>query len=413
MDFRQVPSFVGLTHFPKSTQAGLSDFRGKSASCKIRRQSYRKVYLVGAKWYSLNSGSFSDITFHNQPFDLPENECRTFAQIGGDRAHLSLGSLELDDNDFASSKGVFDVDGGIGSGGGGKNGGGEGGDGFGDDSDEPSARQDVLAQHGKTEGDIPEDIRGLKTSDLKEYLKATHGGLTAWLARIWPGWRRRVAADPEFPFKVLMEETVGLGLTASGMIAAKGRRILAELDFALCDLCVGATMNFLLVYLLTPAFGARASGGMLAKLPANLFAKGQYSGLARLGSYLYKSALFSGSGFAASIIGTAASQGLVAVRRTINARSGKAKDSYPPLPNIFVNSAAWAGFMFVSSSPRYQAVAGVERLLFGLAPEAVAKIGSGVLRTANNILGGATWVAWVDAIGLQKTGGGEITGSVE
>lgn len=414
----QLLNFVSLTSLPKRAQEISLSPRVGSGLCQIKERSYRRQYLVNATRCTFDSESPSDAIFHNRPGDLPLNDWETFAQIGGDRAHQSLALSELEENDnyVANSKDIFHAGGGSGFGDNGKDGkgGGDGGEWFRDDSEEPSARQDVLAQHGKTEADIPQDIRGLKASDLNEYLKATRGGLTAWLARLWPGWRRRVAADPEFPFKVLMEETVGLGLTASGMIAAKGRRILAELDFALCDLCVGATMNFLLVYLLTPAFSARANSSLIARLPASLFAEGQYSILARLGGYLYKGALFSGCGFAASIIGTTASQGLVSVRRAIGSAQGeKATDSYPPLPNVFVNSTAWAGFMFVSSSPRYQAVAGLERLLFGFAPETVAKIGSGALRTANNIIGGATWVAWVDAIGLQKTDDGDIIKSNE
>ena len=44
------------------------------------------------------------------------------------------------------------------------------------------------------------------------------------------GWRSRIVADPQFPFKVLME----------------------ELDFVFSTLVVGSILNFILMYLLAP-----------------------------------------------------------------------------------------------------------------------------------------------------------------
>lgn len=287
------------------------------------------------------------------------------------------------------------------------------GDGGGDDDGDNSLT--LLRQFGRGDEVLPADLQSLPASQLAAYLKATRNGIVRWMTQIWPGWRRRVAADPDFPFKVLMEETVGLGLAASGMIAARGKNILNELDFAFCDIAVGGTLNFILVYLLTPAVvvggGAAAQRGMIGslgqvmkRLPANVFSKGGYSIGERVGGYLYKGGLFAVCGFGGSLLGTSLSQVLVLVRRTVaKARGGgEATVVEKKLPNVAVNSLAWAGFMFVSSNPRYQTVAGVERVLFRFAPEAVAKAGSGALRTANNVIGGAHWVWWARAIGLQK-----------
>lgn len=269
------------------------------------------------------------------------------------------------------------------------------------DSDN-SNRDDVLKSFGKTDADIPTDLRILSPTQLDSYLRATKSGFGAWLARSWPGWRRRVAADPEFPFKVLMEETVGLGLAASGMIAARGKKILSEIDLAFCDIAVGGTLNFILVYLLAPTIGARASS--LSNLPANLFVKGSYPLHSRIVGFLYKGTLFSICGFAGSVVGSTLSQSLIAARRAITAiRHPDQQLPEKVLPNVFINSAAWAGFMFISSNPRYQTVAGIERFLFSVAPDSVAKVSCGLLRTANNVLGGAHWVWWAKAIGLQKS----------
>lgn len=232
---------------------------------------------------------------------------------------------------------------------------------------------------------------------------------TGFVSSIWPGWRRRVLADPEFPFKVLMEETVGLGLAASGMIAARGKEILNELDFAICDIAVGATLNFILVYLLSPvapAVGATAvSKSAFARftssLPANMFAPGVFTVSQRAQGFLYKGALFAVCGFAGSLVGTSLSQALLTIRKVVAPDSVKTNKQ---LPNVAINSAAWAGFMLLSSNPRYQALAGIERVMFKYAPEVVAKTGCGAARTANNVLGGANWVWWAKYLGIQDSG---------
>ncbi len=48
-----------------------------------------------------------------------------------------------------------------------------------------------------------------------------------------------------------MELTVVLELAVSCMIASRGNIMLKELDFAICDIAVGGTVNFVLVYMFT------------------------------------------------------------------------------------------------------------------------------------------------------------------
>lgn len=285
------------------------------------------------------------------------------------------------------------VDGGSGSDAGGR---GDSGDGSGDNDDE--SLEAVLRNSNRTLEDLPADARNLTPEALLSYARATSSPFSAFLARAWPGWMLRCAADAEFPFKVLMELTVGLGLSSSGMIAARGKDIIKELDFAICDIAVGAAVNFLLVYLLTPTFappGAKLSA--VARLPANVFIAGAYSLPSRVATLLYKGALFGVCGFCAALAGTAASQGLIAVRRVVAPDAPVNTD----MPNVLATASAWAGFMCLSANPRYQAIAGIERGLFTFAPDTFAKLGSGLLRTGNNVVGGASWVWWARYVGLQ------------
>ncbi|MCE7766863.1 RETICULATA-related protein, partial [Pseudomonas putida] len=70
------------------------------------------------------------------------------------------------------------------------------------------------------------------------------------------GWRSRVAADPQFPFKVLMEELVGVSANVLGDMASRPNFGLNELDFVFSTLVVGSIMNFVLMYLLAPTASA-------------------------------------------------------------------------------------------------------------------------------------------------------------
>ena len=272
--------------------------------------------------------------------------------------------------------------------------------GGGDSDSGGGERKEVLQRFGLTEESLSPELQSLPAKQLQRYLSAIQNPFTGFLSRVWPGWRKRVAGDPDFPFKLLMEETVGLGLAASGMIAARGKNILAELDLALCDISVGATLNFILVYLLTPVIGAK--GGMLARLPSNVFSTGTYTMSQRAVSFLYKGILFSVCGFMGSMVGTSLSQGLLVLRRQRDRSRGIVKDDDKKLPGLFVTSAAWAWFMFISSNPRYQALAGAERLLFKMAPKGIAQTGCGALRTANNVLGGANWVWLAKKLKIQE-----------
>lgn len=284
------------------------------------------------------------------------------------------------------------IDGGSGAGGGD----GESGDASNDD--DPQSLQSALRDSGRTLDDLSQYARALPVPGLLSYVNATSSPLSAFLANNWQGWARRCAADPEFPFKVLMELTVGLALSSSGMIGARGKNIFKELDFAVCDIAVGAAVNFVLVYLLAPVLlPASVKPSVFAKLPANMFIAGNHSLPARIATLGYKGALFAVCGFAASVFGTTVSQGLIAVRSAVSPSSKPNKQ----LPNLLANSIGWAGFMALSANPRYQMVAGVERALFSFAPETVAKVGSAFLRTGNNVVGGANWVWWARFIGLQ------------
>ncbi|KAL2552804.1 protein RETICULATA-RELATED 3 [Forsythia ovata] len=57
------------------------------------------------------------------------------------------------------------------------------------------------------------------------------------------GWRSRVAVDPQFPLKVLMEELVGVTAFVIGNMTSRPNFGLNELDFVFSTLVIGSILN--------------------------------------------------------------------------------------------------------------------------------------------------------------------------
>ncbi|KAK4775905.1 hypothetical protein SAY87_023866 [Trapa incisa] len=223
------------------------------------------------------------------------------------------------------------------------------------------------------------------------------GALGLFLA----GWRSRVAADPQFPFKVLMEELVGVSACVLGDMASRPNFGLNELDFVFSTLVVGSILNFTLMYLLAPTLSSSSSAlpGMFASCPSShMFEPGSYSLFNRFGTFVYKGTVFAAVGFAAGLVGTALSNGLIKMRKKMDP-SFKTPNNPPP---TILNALTWATHMGVSSNLRYQTLNGIEFLLAKGLPPFVFKTSVVVLRCLNNVLGGMSFVILARLTGSQS-----------
>ncbi|KAF2306596.1 hypothetical protein GH714_019685 [Hevea brasiliensis] len=182
------------------------------------------------------------------------------------------------------------------------------------------------------------------------------------------GWLSRVAADPQFPFKVLMEELVGVSACVLGDMASRPNFGLNELDFVFSTLVVGSIMNFTLMYLLAPTASAASTTlpAIFANCPtSHMFEPGAFSLMNRLGTFVYKGTIFATVGFAAGLVGTAISNGLIAMRKKMDPTF---ETPNKPPPTV-LNAVTWALHMGISSNLRYQTLNGIEFLLQkGLSP---------------------------------------------
>ncbi|EOA31002.1 hypothetical protein CARUB_v10014145mg [Capsella rubella] len=217
------------------------------------------------------------------------------------------------------------------------------------------------------------------------------------------GWRSRVAADPQFPFKVLMEEIVGLSACVLGDMASRPNFGLNELDFVFSTLCVGSILNFLLMYLLAPTAATLGSSqtlpGIFRNCPSShMFEQGSFTLMNRFGTLAYKGMVFATVGLAAGLVGTAISNGLIMLRKKMD--PGFETPNKPP-PTV-LNSLTWATHMGVSANVRYQTLNGIEFLLAKVLPPLVFKTGVVVLRCANNVAGGMSFVILARMTGSQS-----------
>jgi hypothetical protein len=206
---------------------------------------------------------------------------------------------------------------------------------------------------------------------------------------------------------------------------------LKELDFVFATLVVGSILNFSLMYLLAPtaavagAAGAATSaartglGAAVAALfsPATLTRLGAPAGHAfepgfslgaRLTNLAVKGGLFAGVGFGAGVVGTTLSNALLWLRQ--RADPGFTLPNAPP--GVLANAGAWGAHMGVSSNLRYQAINGLDAALQPLLPPALFRAYSVALRTANNVVGGMSFVFLAKLLGVQKAAGGsEVSAS--
>ncbi|KAL8122525.1 protein RETICULATA-RELATED 3, chloroplastic-like [Apium graveolens] len=221
------------------------------------------------------------------------------------------------------------------------------------------------------------------------------------------GWRSRVAADPQFPFKVLMEEIVGVSACVLGDMATRPNFGLNELDFVFSTLVVGSILNFTLMYLLAPTMASSGAAlpAFFASCPtSHMFEPGPFSVVDRFGTFVYKGMVFAGVGLAAGLVGTAISNGLLMMRKKMDP-TFETPNKAPP---TMLNALTWAAHMGISSNFRYQTLNGIEYVLAKGLPPFIFKTSVVALRVMNNVLGGMSFVVLARLTGSQSSAPKEV-----
>ncbi|GFY81695.1 alphavirus core family protein [Actinidia rufa] len=193
------------------------------------------------------------------------------------------------------------------------------------------------------------------------------------------GMKCAKTGHPQFPFKVVMEELVGVSACVIGDMASRPNFGLNELDFVFSTLVVGCILNFVLMYLLAPTNTTASSNrpNIFSNCPkSHMFESGPYTLVHRFGTFVYKGALFAAVGFAAGLVGTTISNGLIKMRKTVDT-SFETPNKAPP---TILNAATWAIHMGVSSNLSSVVI----------------------LRCLNNVIGGMSFVILARLTGSQS-----------
>lgn len=220
------------------------------------------------------------------------------------------------------------------------------------------------------------------------------------------GLRGRLAADPFFTQKLLVECGLDAAIIIGVNFAARRERFLAELEFTCCQLAISLLSDFALVYLLAPSTfrSAAKAGSLRAKLetlPAHIFQKSPlnaapYPLRARFATFLLKGVQYGGVGFLMGCLGAASVQGLIWLRERVD------PDFSPPssVQSIRGTGMAWSAFMSSSSNVRYNLVNAIEDACYSQSAKA-GTLASVVLRLGNNYAGAAQWVAVTNIVNLD------------
>ncbi|GIL52765.1 hypothetical protein Vafri_8555, partial [Volvox africanus] len=230
---------------------------------------------------------------------------------------------------------------------------------------------------------------------------------------LFRGWEERVAYDPEFPIKVLLEQVIGVSACVIGDMSARPNWGLNELDFIFSTLVVGSIMNFGIMYLLAPTAGAATSAAatpLIVRLVGdyylkawgapggNCFEAGSFTAAQRLTNLVYKGAVFAVIGFFAGVVGTSLSNSLLALRKKMDPDFKLQNEP----PNVVYNAFTWAIHMGVSSNLRYQVLGGLDPMLVKVVPVPVFRIYQALIRGANNVVGGMSFATLARLLGSQK-----------
>lgn len=224
------------------------------------------------------------------------------------------------------------------------------------------------------------------------------------------GWKERVAADPQFGYKVFIEQVIGVSASVIGDMASRPNWGLNELDFVFATLVVGSIVNFALMWLLAPTGVSTGAGAsIVSKIfgdtylkalgapPGHMFQAG-FSVSQRLTNFVYKGAIFAFIGMGAGLVGTAMSNGLLLARKKLDPTF----ETKNTPPNVLANASCWSLHMGLSSNFRYQVLNGLDMVLQPIMSPGVFRLFTSAIRGFNNALGGVSFVLLAKLFGVQK-----------
>ena len=205
-------------------------------------------------------------------------------------------------------------------------------------------------------------------------------GLIATFVR---GLRGRMAADANFPFKLGAEVTLDEFMTVLVNVGVRGNPatwLLGDKLQVLCQMLTAAVNED----------GAASKKEKKSVEPeiAHIFQEGKFSTGQRVKCYLDKGKFYAG-------VGALSCTFSMFLALALSGQMSKITPEY-----LFRALMTGALHMGISANTRYQIVNGIERVLFSILPDNVAKIASVGTRLSNNLLGARLWIVMTTITGL-------------
>lgn len=268
----------------------------------------------------------------------------------------------------------------------------------------------VLLERGLKLSKLPKQIqqafeRGhLDTETLTRYLNMEANPLLRGLLTssnpIGQGIAQRILADPNFMFKLVVEEVLALSLAAQAEMKARGAAFKQEVDYVSADLATVALGTFALVWVYAPATSitylageANPVGKVLGGLPNYVFQTSSpgrtFNILHRLGGLVLRTLEASVATAAVGAAGHHVSDAITKSRKA-SGRVASSKVTSSPL----VKEPQWkrlseAGAL--NAGPRYQIVNGIEQAMKSRL-RGTLRLPSFALRYGNSRLGEWAWL---------------------
>jgi hypothetical protein len=202
-----------------------------------------------------------------------------------------------------------------------------------------------------------------------------------------------MAADANFPFKLGAEVTLDEFMTVLVNVGVRGNPtgwLLGDKLQVLCQMLTAAVNDIILVYCLAPVKDDGVSSAKKSDAPeiAHIFQEGDFSLAQRIGCYLAKGRFY-------ALVGAVSCTFSMFLALALSGQMAKLTPEY-----LFRALMTGALHMGISATTRYQIVNGIERVLFSILPENVAKLASVATRLSNNLLGARLWIVMTTITGL-------------
>ncbi|KAG0620209.1 hypothetical protein M758_4G198200 [Ceratodon purpureus] len=285
----------------------------------------------------------------------------------------------------------------------------------------------VMDAAGRRRDALPQDIqmgleRGLVDPEvLKSFFELDKHPIIAELTRRFQGLRERWLADPRFLQRLAIEESISITTTLFAQYQRRGDRFWNEIEYVITDSVRGAVVDFFTVWLPAPTLSFRSLdtqvpggafeglAGLLGSVPDNAFQRARvgesYDLKTRGLAVLLGGLKLFGVGFISSIGTLSVSNGVWAVRKTLN--SDLAQKPAAKRSPMFKTAFVYGSFLGLSANLRYQAIAGiVEHWIadYFLASQPLAGSAlSFAARIANSYWGTEQWVDLARSTGLQSS----------